>query len=77
MVVRHAGNEIPWEGERDVWYERITAGKSDEGGPALMAAEAPVFILYTRGSTGKPKGAVHTWGGYMVSAFASEKGIFD
>ena len=77
VVVRHAGNEIPWEGERDVWYERITAGESDECAPALMSAEDPLFILYTSGSTGKPKGALHTCGGYMVSAYASDKWIFD
>ena len=53
----------------------LLAGQADP--PALMSAEDPLFILYTSGSTGKPKGALHTCGGYMVSAYASDKWIFD
>jgi len=42
-----------------------------------MEAEDPLFILYTSGSTGKPKGCLHTCAGYMVSAYATDKWIFD
>ena len=77
VVVRHCGGQIPWDAARDVWYDEITANESDECAPAEMDAEDPLFILYTSGSTGKPKGALHTCAGYMVSAYASDKWIFD
>ena len=77
VVVRRWGGQIPWDAARDVWYDEITANESDECAPAEMDAEDPLFILYTSGSTGKPKGALHTCAGYMVSAYASDKWIFD
>lgn len=77
VVVRHAKNEISWNNDRDAWYEQIIEKESDECAAAVMDAEDPFFILYTSGSTGKPKGALHTCGGYMVSAYASDKWIFD
>ncbi len=77
IVVKRAGNEIPWTQARDFWYDRAVEGESDECAAAAMDSEDPFFILYTSGSTGKPKGALHTCGGYMVSAYASDKWIFD
>ena len=77
IVVRRAGNEVPWTQARDLWYDRMTEKEPDECAAAAMDSEDPFFILYTSGSTGKPKGALHTCGGYMVSAYASDKWIFD
>ncbi len=77
VVVKHANNGIPWKESRDIWYDQIVEKESDECAPAIMDAEDPFFILYTSGSTGKPKGALHTCAGYMVSAYASDKWIFD
>lgn len=77
VVVKRAGNDISWTEARDIWYDQIVRGEADECLAAVMDAEDPMFILYTSGSTGKPKGALHTCGGYMVSAYASDKWIFD
>lgn len=79
VVVRRVGEklQVPMADGRDVWYDDLMKSASDECIPAIMNAEDPMFILYTSGSTGKPKGALHTCGGYMVSAYASDKWIFD
>jgi acetyl-CoA synthetase len=77
IVVKRAGNEIPWNEDCDLWYHAITGNENDEFKPQAMGAEDPLFILYTSGSTGKPKGCVHVCAGYMVQAYATDKWIFD
>jgi len=54
--------------ERD--WEAYVAGQSETCEPAIVEANAPLFMLYTSGTTGKPKGAVMTHGGYMAGASA-------
>lgn len=77
IVVKRVGSNVEMVDGRDFWYDKLVAGESDECAPEIMDAEDPFFILYTSGSTGKPKGTLHTCGGYMVSAYASDKWIFD
>ena len=77
VVVKRAANEIPWTQARDVWYHDAVAKESDQCEPEIMDAEDPLFVLYTSGSTGKPKGCLHTCGGYMVQAYATDRWIFD
>ena len=36
--------------------------------PESMAAEAPLFLMYTSGTTAKPKGCQHSTGGYLSYA---------
>ncbi len=66
FVTRRTGNDIPWDGNRDVWYHEAVEAASPECEAEPMDAEDPLFILYTSGSTGKPKGVLHTTGGYLL-----------
>ena len=77
IVVKRAGNEIPWQKNRDLWWEKLVEGQSEQCQPVSMDSEDTLFILYTSGSTGKPKGVVHTCGGYTVQAAFTGKWIFD
>jgi acetyl-CoA synthetase len=77
LVVRHAGNEVVMTPGRDVWYDDIAAGISDECPCEPMNAEDPLFLLYTSGSTGKPKGVLHTTGGYAVWTNTTFHYVFD
>lgn len=79
VVIKRAGNEIPWNPERDVWHseflEDIPPNAKVECEP--MGHEDLSFILYTSGTTGKPKGAQHSVGGYAAHLYTTMKLIFD
>ncbi len=77
ITVRHTGNTVPWNPDRDVWYQDAISEASADCAPEEMDAEDPLFILYTSGSTGKPKGVLHTTGGYLLQASMTFKYIFD
>ncbi|MDD9993398.1 MAG: AMP-binding protein, partial [Rhodospirillales bacterium] len=47
VVVKRTGGEIDWAEGRDVWYHDLVEGASADCPPAEMAAEDPLFILYT------------------------------
>lgn len=79
VVVKHTGSpiEISDLSGREIFYERLIEGESDECDVEEMDAEDPLFILYTSGSTGKPKGVLHTTAGYMVGVATTLKNVFD
>jgi len=77
IVVKRAGNEINWEGNKNLWWHELIENEKDFCGPEIMDSEDIFFILYTSGSTGKPKGCVHTCGGYTVQAYWTGKWVFD
>jgi acetyl-CoA synthetase len=77
IVVKRAGNEIPWDAKKNIWYESLVKNENNYCKPQIMDSEDPLFILYTSGSTGKPKGAVHCNGGYAVQATLTARWVFD
>jgi acetyl-CoA synthetase len=77
LVVRHTGEEVPFQEGRDHWYHELGQALPDACPCEPVAAEDPLFILYTSGSTGKPKGVLHTTGGYAVWAATTFHYVFD
>jgi len=77
IVVKRAKNEIPWNSNKNIWYEDLIKNENNFCKPEIMDSEDLLFVLYTSGSTGKPKGCIHTCGGYTVQAYWTGKWIFD
>ncbi len=79
ILVNHTGNPIEHSdlSGREISYNRLIDGESDEFEAEEMDAEDLLFVLYTSGSTGKPKGILHTTAGYMVGIASTLKNIFD
>ncbi|MGE3974676.1 MAG: acetate--CoA ligase [Bdellovibrionales bacterium] len=77
LVVRHTGNQVPWNDSRDLWYHDVVPKQKENFEPEVMDSEDPMFILYTSGSTNKPKGVLHTTGGYLLHTAMTHQYVFD
>jgi acetyl-CoA synthetase len=77
LVVRRTGAPVSMQPGRDAYYDQLASAQSSECPCEPMAAEDPLFVLYTSGSTGEPKGILHTTGGYMVFASLTHEYVFD
>ncbi|MGB9713735.1 MAG: acetate--CoA ligase [Candidatus Bathyarchaeales archaeon] len=79
IVVKRAGNEIPWNNETDVWHHELIKDVPQNVNIPVekCGSEDFSYILYTSGTTAAPKGAQHSVGGYAVGLYATMKLIFD
>ena len=76
LVIKRTSEDIPWDENRDIWYEELSKDVETTCDPEPMDSEDPLFILYTSGSTGKPKGVLHSTAGYLFGAHISFKYLF-
>ena len=77
FVVKHTGTDCKMRDGRDVWFHEAMEAADAECPPEPLAAEHPLYILYTSGSTAKPKGILHTTGGYLTQVAWTHRYVFD
>ncbi len=77
VVYKRTGQDIPWQLDRDVWWDDFIKDAPAYIKPVPMDAEDMLYLLYTSGSTGKPKGIIHTTGGYLTGISATHRWVFD
>ncbi len=76
LLVQVTGADVAFEAGRDLWWHEWRDEMAPDCPPEPMAAEDPLFILYTSGSTGTPKGVLHTSGGYLTYASFTHDHVF-
>ena len=67
----------PIQGRDVVINEVLEKFRGKRVEPVPMAAEAPLFLMYTSGTTGRPKGCQHSTGGYLSYVTWTSKNIQD
>jgi acetyl-CoA synthetase len=77
VVLKRTDHGVDMTEGRDIWWNDLVEGQSEECEPVILGAEDPLYILYTSGTTGRPKGIVHTQGGYLTGIATTHHYVFD
>src|SRR5436190_759274 len=80
IVYKRTDGEVEMQAGRDVWWDDVIDGQSDDASSCPceeMDAEDLLYLLYSSGTTGKPKAVMHTTAGYLVGTSTTHYYIFD
>jgi acetyl-CoA synthetase len=66
IVHKRLGRDVPWNPERDVWWDDLVSTQPSTCETVRTDAEDLYMIIYTSGTTGKPKGAQHVHCGFPI-----------
>ena len=80
VVYRRTSGAVQMQSGRDVWWNELVEGLSEEASSCPcepLDSEDLLYLLYSSGTTAKPKAIVHTTGGYLVGTATTHHYIFD
>jgi acetyl-CoA synthetase len=77
IVYKRLGIGIPWNEDRDIWWDDFVGNQSRECETEEMESEDISIMIYTSGTTGKPKGTVHTHAGCLAQMAKEVHYYFD